>query len=168
MRFIFVRHGHKAKGAGGDPPLAEKGEQEARDMGLFLARQGIVPDLIVHTDTKRTRQTAELLLAALAPALVPVKDGGSGFKSGCPLADLEARLARWRALGEGEVGTLLFVGHHPQQHTCLARLGKPEGVSVKDNPRVVLVYDQGDQRWTLGPWWVDGTEGDGGEPKKGG
>ncbi|MDY0062369.1 MAG: phosphoglycerate mutase family protein [Myxococcota bacterium] len=162
MRFLFVRHGHKAHGAGNDQPLTERGEQEARDMGRFLVRQGIVPDLIVHTGKKRTRKTAELLLEALAPARVPVKDGGSGFRSGCTLAELEARLDRWVALGEGEVGTLLFVGHCKQQQACLARLGAPAGVEVQTHDRTVLVYTQGEHGWELGPWWVDGQEGAGG------
>jgi len=42
-----------------DRPLNERGKTEAPEMGIKLRKLGIIPDLIISSPAKRTRQTAK-------------------------------------------------------------------------------------------------------------
>ena len=66
---IMVRH---AKSSWANPlqsdfdrPLNERGNKDAPEMGAKLKKMGIMPDLIISSTAKRTRQTAKKLAAAL-------------------------------------------------------------------------------------------------------
>ena len=51
-----------------DRPLNERGREAAPRMGTFMARSGIVPDLVLSSPSVRTRQTLGLVLPHLSPA----------------------------------------------------------------------------------------------------
>ena len=62
-RLVMIRH---AKSSWANPlqsdferPLNERGKAEAQEMGKKLMQAGIVPDLIISSSAKRTRQTAK-------------------------------------------------------------------------------------------------------------
>lgn len=64
-RLILMRH---AKSSWDDPrlddharPVNSRGERSARAMGDWLRRKGHVPDLVLSSDARRTRETAALL-----------------------------------------------------------------------------------------------------------
>lgn len=64
-RLILMRH---AKSSWDDPrqddharPLNSRGERSARAMGDWLRRKGHVPDLVLSSDARRTRETVALL-----------------------------------------------------------------------------------------------------------
>jgi phosphohistidine phosphatase len=44
-------------------PLNERGERVAPRMGAFMARQGIVPDLVLCSPAARARRTLDLVLS---------------------------------------------------------------------------------------------------------
>jgi phosphohistidine phosphatase SixA len=148
MRFVFVRHGHydKTNGDNDEAPLLEAGQDEARSAGEFLRREGVVPDLVCATRTRRTQQTAEIILATLESTLaVQAKD--AGFARG--KSTLDEKLEEWIAEAGLTPWTVLFVGHHTQQLYCLREL--PSQVSIpKDNRGCVLVYEKTDRgEWQL-------------------
>ncbi|MDG1480677.1 MAG: phosphoglycerate mutase family protein [Myxococcota bacterium] len=112
--FIFVRHGaaNKTNDASGktvDLGLTPCGIAHARDAGRRLLALSITPQLIVHTSTPRTRQTAQLIAAAYAE-VIPMRQARAGFRD---LDGLDAKLAKWTRSSPAEV--VLFCGHHSSQ-----------------------------------------------------
>jgi phosphohistidine phosphatase len=47
-----------------DRPLNERGNKDAPDMGIRLRKAGLIPDLIIASTAKRTRQTANHIAQA--------------------------------------------------------------------------------------------------------
>lgn len=71
LRLILLRH---AKSSWNDPfaddharALNKRGRASARAIGAWMAQEGYLPDTVLCSDAARTRETAELILPALAP-----------------------------------------------------------------------------------------------------
>ena len=66
MKIILMRHGNALKG-GPDHAraLSEKGVREAKSAGAFLRTIGEMPDVILHSTLRRSRETAEYVEAEL-------------------------------------------------------------------------------------------------------
>jgi glucosyl-3-phosphoglycerate phosphatase len=66
-RLVIVRHGESTWNAEErlqgqlDPPLSERGREQARDLGGTVDLSGFAPDRIISSDLARARETAELL-----------------------------------------------------------------------------------------------------------
>lgn len=115
---ILLRHAEAvpvaADDADHDRPLTEHGEQEAHAAGRWLAAHGSRPDRVLCSPAARTRQTAELALAALGHAPTPqlveeVYDATPG--------ELLALLDQ-----HGDANTLMLVGHNPGIERLVALL----------------------------------------------
>jgi len=91
---VLVRHAEKAEAPADDPPLSRQGEDRARALARTLADAGITR--IYSSDTRRTRDTAAPLAAALGLE-IELYDAG----------DLPAMADRLRALP----GRHVVVGH---------------------------------------------------------
>jgi len=89
-----------------DRPLNGRGERDAPRMGAFLARQRLVPDLILCSPAVRTRQTLDLVLPRLkaSPEIVYV----DVLYPGSP----PAMLKRLRQVA-GKVPHVMIIGHNP-------------------------------------------------------
>jgi phosphohistidine phosphatase len=87
-------------------PLSDRGEAAAPRMGAFMARQGLVPDLILCSPAVRTRRTLELALPRLKASPRVVYD--DALYLGAPAAML-ARLRKVAA----KVHHVMIVGHNP-------------------------------------------------------
>jgi phosphohistidine phosphatase len=120
-RLLLLRH---AKSSWDDPalpdrdrPLAERGRRAAEQMGAHLRASGLLPDLVLCSSARRTRETLDRL--DLSTPDVRVDDGLYG-------ADDDELLARARELSEG-AGTVLVIGHNPGMHDLAIRLtgGQP-------------------------------------------
>jgi len=71
LRLILIRH---AKSSWSDPfgddherVLNARGRASAEAIGVWMAEQGYVPDLVLCSDAIRTQETADLILPALTP-----------------------------------------------------------------------------------------------------
>ena len=78
-RLVLLRHGQSTWNLENlftgwhDVPLSEKGEEEAREAGRLMNREGLLPD-VVHTSVLiRSIQTTELALAAMGRSWIPVR-----------------------------------------------------------------------------------------------
>lgn len=93
-------------------PLSDKGRRQASALGRFLGRRGYKPDAIISSPKMRSRQTAELLAAALATK-VELDDRLVGTPD----------LARFSELVE-EIGKrrIVLVGHDPEFGELAAEL----------------------------------------------
>lgn len=93
-------------GRDADRRLTSEGAAKMQRAALGLRALGVVPDAIWSSPYRRTRETAELLSAALAPGLEPqlyspLAAGGA----------TEAVISGLRV--SGEVQSLMLVGHEP-------------------------------------------------------
>jgi broad specificity phosphatase PhoE len=94
-RFIFIRHGESAWNAAGrwqgrgDPPLSQRGRDQARRLAAELAGAGI--EVIVASDLVRAAETAAILGDALG--ISPVSDAG--------LRELD--VGRWTGLTRSQI-----------------------------------------------------------------
>jgi len=108
---VLLRHSKADRPTGMadiDRPLTERGHADAAAAGVWLARHGYRPDLVICSPSKRTRQTWHGISVALAERAAPevhydelVYDGAA--------ADL---LGLTKAAGP-EVKTVLMIGHNP-------------------------------------------------------
>jgi len=92
-------------------PLAKRGRRDAPVAGRWLGESGYVPDAVVCSTARRARETWELAAAGLAEA-VP---------GAAPPVRYEPRVYEATVLGllmlvrefDGDLGTVLVVGHNP-------------------------------------------------------
>jgi len=89
-----------------DRPLAKRGRRDAPRIGRWLHDHGYLPDLVVCSDARRTRQTWELV----APEL-----GGSPSVTFEPRAYAASARALLHLAQElpGRYRTALLIGHNP-------------------------------------------------------
>lgn len=68
VTLLLLRHGKSDWDAGyatdHDRPLAPRGVRSARIMGRLVAREGLVPDVVISSTATRAARTAELAAAA--------------------------------------------------------------------------------------------------------
>jgi phosphohistidine phosphatase len=126
MRLMLLRHAKADRPAGvadHDRPLAKRGRADAERVGAYLAAEGLVPDRVVVSSAKRTRETCERVLAGLG-AKPEVTEEPRLYE-----ATSDAILA---VIGEAGGGTVLVIGHNPGIHETAARLaggGDREGLT---------------------------------------
>lgn len=101
-----------------DRPLAKRGREAAPRMAREMARRGWLPDRALVSAALRTRQTWELVEAAL-PHTVPTLSDRSIYE-----APAERILDAVRATPAG-VETLLVVGHNPGFEDLISLLAAP-------------------------------------------
>lgn len=104
-----------------DRPLAERGLSAAPLIAAYIAKNKIRPDLILCSGSKRTRETLDLVLAALPPPHPAVLIDDSLYHATATtllerLAQTEIRDAAYRAKH------VLIVGHDPGFHILATRL----------------------------------------------
>ncbi len=71
MRVIVVRHAEKSANLPSSP-LTASGRDSAVETGEWLRAYGVVPVLVAHSNTVRTRETAEYALSAFGLNLLSV------------------------------------------------------------------------------------------------
>lgn len=105
-----------------DRPLNERGSEAAPRMGKFMAKNAIVPDLVLCSPSVRTRQTLELVLPHIDPA--PTVAYEDAIYLGAPAVLLK----RLRKV-EAKVAHVMIVAHDPGLHHLamdLSGSGDPE------------------------------------------
>ena len=112
---VVLRHAKAAQEPGladEDRPLTGRGRRDAAAAGTWLGEAGLVPDLVLCSPARRTRETWQHLAAALAgpgggPAVTYDRRLYTGDATG--LLDIVTQTA-------ADVGVLLLVGHNPASH----------------------------------------------------
>jgi phosphohistidine phosphatase len=118
MRLILLRHAKAEKAEPGEDDrqrrLNERGRDDARTIGAYLARHQLIPDLILASPARRTRETSDRLARELTT------EPSTTQEERLYNAGAQAILSVIRET-KPAVGTLLLVGHNPGLHE-LARL----------------------------------------------
>lgn len=110
LTLLLLRHAKSSwddlAGDDHDRVLSERGNRAAPLMGAYLARHGLMPDIVLCSTAARTRATLDLVLPVLEPAPEVLHERG------LYLADAEDLLARLHTL-PGRYKRALMIGHNP-------------------------------------------------------
>lgn len=153
---ILLRHAHAEPSLPGQPdldrPLSSQGLAEAEAAGRWLAEQGLVPDRILCSPARRTRETLEAVLETLGYAEQRLEERIYEATAGT-LADVID--------SHRETERLLVVGHNPgfEQLASLMHSGQtsdyrgmpPAGIAVLTLP-VDAVIEPGVAKLSAF-WW---------------
>ncbi len=149
-RLLLLRHGKADRhSAGGDRerPLTQRGETDARHVGVFLRDSGLTPDIAVASNARRAKQTLERALEAFPNHVTHV------IENTIYLASAEHLLEILRQT-PARAHTLLAVGHNPGFAELAALLAKDGDAEKLEQMRLgfptaalaILDFDTAD--WT--------------------
>lgn len=122
-QLVLLRHAKAEHGGSLDDhlrPLALTGRKQASQVGTGLQAAGLVPDLVLVSSSVRTRQTWDLVRAALG---VPAE--AARFSDEVYSAGVRSLLGLLREIEES-AGTVLVVGHEPTVSQTAAALAAPD------------------------------------------
>jgi len=139
----LLRH---AKSSWDDPglpdherPLAPRGRKACKKLAKHLRREGIRPELVLCSSSRRTRETLELISPALEDAAIEIEDG-------LYAAGSDRLLGRLRELPE-TAGCVLLIGHNPGLQD-LALVLAPGSTRLEEGfPTGALASFALDDRW---------------------
>ncbi|MEA2860418.1 MAG: phosphohistidine phosphatase [Methylobacteriaceae bacterium] len=109
LRLLLFRHAKTARESGGgdhDRPLTKRGEEDSKRIGRYLSDEQLLPDLVVASDSRRTRQTLDLALKAAH------QHPQTRLDRAVYLAEPHTLLGVIRRT-PAEVRTLMLIGHAP-------------------------------------------------------
>jgi phosphohistidine phosphatase len=109
LRLLLFRHAKTARESGGgdhDRPLTKRGEEDSKRIGRYLSDEQLLADLVVASDSRRTRQTLDLALKAAHQHPQTRLDRAVYLAEPHTLLDVIRRTP-------AEVRTLMLIGHAP-------------------------------------------------------
>ncbi len=133
-QLILLRHAHAVPAADGqsdeDRALSPQGLAEAQSAGRWLAAQSLVPDRVLCSPARRTRETLEAVLETLGyveQRLEPgIYEGTAGTLAGLADANREAE-------------RLLLVGHNPGLERLAALMHSGQSGDYRGMPTASVV-----------------------------
>jgi phosphohistidine phosphatase len=127
-RLLLLRHAKTEPFTGSgdhERALTERGRADAARLGLYIAREKIVPDAAIHSGALRTKQTLAIVLNKLQPGVKVTAEPRLYGAADAAFLNV-VRSARDKAR------TLLLVGHNPTMAEMACRLagtGERTGMS---------------------------------------
>ena len=118
-RLLLFRHAKSSRPSGvedHDRPLAGRGLRASEAIGRFMAGQGLRPDLVLVSTSRRTRETWARAVPAFGRQGVAAVDEGRIYEATAP-----ALLAIVRQASP-DVHALMLVGHNPGLEELCRRL----------------------------------------------
>lgn len=126
---ILLRHAHAEPASPGqadiDRPLSPHGLAEAEAAGRWLAAQGLLPDRVLCSPARRTRETLESVLAITGYAEQRLEPSIYDATAGTLIGLLEE---------QHEVDRLMLVGHNPGMERLVALLGNGRSDDYRGMP----------------------------------
>ncbi|WP_028746431.1 SixA phosphatase family protein [Rhizobium mesoamericanum] len=108
-RLLLLRHAKSAwptDVADHDRPLAGRGEKAAPLIGRYLARENLIPDLVLVSSARRTQETWKLVAKKL-PSSIDKTDREDLYEASA------AKIAGVVQAVDPSVRTLMLIGHNP-------------------------------------------------------
>jgi len=130
-RLHLLRHAKSSRDDGVEDQerrLSRRGRDDARAVGEMLPNALDALDLVLCSSARRTRETAELVLAGFAPR------PRIFFEDALYLAGPAALLKRLTELDETD-GAVMIIGHNPGLHELALALALPEGAAYRSLAR---------------------------------
>jgi phosphohistidine phosphatase len=129
---VLLRHAkaeHPANVADTERPLTPRGHADAGAAGAWLAAQGVVPDLVLCSPSRRTRETWHAVAMALGGDATGVT---AAYDPALYDADSARGLLDLLVATDPAVRVLLLIGHNPTMSALSALLdpkgGEPDGL----------------------------------------
>ncbi len=127
---LLLRHAKTSKTDTGrqdiDRPLTKRGKRDADAMGRYMQANGLLPDVVLCSPSRRTRSTWDLVANRLkSNPKILFTNGIYASRDGEELKDAIRRQG-------GEAKSLLLVGHNPSMEQLarqLAQKGEKKGRS---------------------------------------
>ncbi len=148
MRLYLVQHGEAlAKEVDPERPLSEQGRSDVQRLTAFLDRAGVRVSRVVHSGKERSRETAELLAAGLAPGVIAESRGGID-----PLDPTEPVAKEAESWSEDT----MLVGHLPFMARLASRLvaSREESEAIGFRPGSVACFEDGDEGGWILVWLI--------------
>src|ERR1051325_11220491 len=126
-RLHLLRHAKSSRDDGVEDQerrLSRRGRDDARAVGEMLPTALDALELVLCSSARRTRETAELVLAGFAPRPRIL------FEDALYLAGPAALLKRLTELEETD-GAVMIIGHNPGLHELALALAVPEGAAYR-------------------------------------
>jgi len=125
-------------------PLNKRGNKNAQQMGHWLLKQKLIPDLIISSPATRAMTTAKLVCEAMEIDINSIQTEQSIYEAS--LTDLH------RLLSQVPKSTqrLLLVGHNPAFEYLVRQLAPNIPTASKSNlmPSAAIAYLQLDSQWS--------------------
>lgn len=132
---LLLRHAH-AEGAGPgqadlDRPLSPEGQAEAEAAGRWLLERHLLPDLVLCSPARRTRETLEAVLGVVGYVDQRLEP-----------AIYEATPGTLAALADGyrDLGRLMLVGHNPGLERLAALLSSGQSGDYRGMPPGAIAH----------------------------
>lgn len=126
---ILLRHAHADPAAPGladlDRPLSAEGLAEAEAAGRWLRENRLVPDCVLCSPSRRTRETLEAVLAAVGYVDQRIEPSVYEATPGMLIALADAHR---------DVGRLMIVGHNPGLERVAALLHSGQSGDYRGMP----------------------------------
>lgn len=126
---ILLRHAHAEPAASGqddlDRPLSLQGQAEAESAGRWLLEQGFLPDRVLCSPARRTRETCEAVLELL---------GYAELRQEPRIYDATPGRLIQVADEHRELGRILLIGHNPGLEQLVALLCSGRSGSFRGMP----------------------------------
>ncbi|MEO3770953.1 histidine phosphatase family protein [Micromonospora sp. B9E7] len=150
---VLLRHAKAEQGSDAaddaERPLSARGESDAAAAGAWLARQGLLPDVVICSPARRTRQTWHGVAMGMAGS--PPEGGPTGprpvvrYETGAYDAHPEELLALVRTVDPAAQTTLL-IAHNPGI-SLLSALLDPDGAAEEGLRTAELAVHRGRFGW---------------------
>jgi len=144
---LLLRHAKAGVGAPDrDRGLTGRGRRQSAAAGRYLAAEGLLPDFVICSDARRTRETLDGLALGEGPAVQ--------FAPGLYDGHVPELLDLVRGIGDAGVSRVLVIGHNPTISDAgrwLAREGDPAalsrlGLGMPTSGLAVLKFEAADWR----------------------
>lgn len=113
MRLMLLRHAKSEKAEPGmrdrDRPLNARGRSDAPKLGSYMARHALIPDLVLVSPARRTKETWDGLATAFSVSPAVKFDDRLYDANAAKILDVIRETKRG-------VSTLLVIGHNPGLH----------------------------------------------------
>ncbi|MCF6204017.1 MAG: histidine phosphatase family protein [Methylococcaceae bacterium] len=128
-----------------DRPLNQRGKRNAQQIGEWLIRQKLVPDLIICSPAVRALTTTQIVCEAMGEGVQTIQTEKKIYEAS--LSDLHLVL---QAIPES-TQRLLLVGHNPGFESLLSDLAPSIQIPSdgKLMPTTTLAYLQLNSQWTV-------------------
>jgi phosphohistidine phosphatase len=137
VNLYFLRHGKAGQPRAHDDDAREltpKGVAALRAAGPLWRRLSVRPDVVISSPLPRALQTAELFVEGTGLNDPPVVD--DRLRPGATWRDMAAAMA-----DHPDAGSVLFVGHDPDQSSALAELTGAASVRMRKGAFAGLEFE---------------------------
>ena len=135
-RLMLLRHAKSAwpDVPDHDRPLAKRGKHDAPLVGRWLRDHGYLPEVVVCSDARRTRQTWKLVARGLGGSPAVRFDPRAYAASGLTLLYLARELP-------AACRSALLIGHNPGVSDLARSLAEPDGQAISFPTAAVAVLE---------------------------